>query len=222
MQDYPLSAHADEAKEKTGGDEASGAGSRSGGRGAHEVQRRTLRQASKLSLLIGPVKGLISHSPDIRTAAKTGAPRWKPCVPRRRSACLLRLAGFREPPAARCTVDTTKNSDIDSKPDARDRWRAGLQRAPTASGATPATGTPAAGTDAKKAAQIAPPTNYQTLNLKQKQKKPKKMKQREERSEFDRASAPQALLRSPVATPGSTPATPAAADTTAPKTDPPK
>ena len=74
-------------------------------------------------------------------------------------------------------VDTTKNSDIDSKPDAR-TGGAPPATSTTASGATPATGTPAAGTDAKKAAQIAPPTNYQTLNLKQKQKKPKKAKQR--------------------------------------------
>lgn len=220
VKDYPLSAHAGEAKERLEKMKRPVPAADPAAVARMKYNEEHYVKASKLSLAISPVKGLIVHNPDIRTASKTGAPAMETMRPPTPISVPAPVGGIPGTSGGEVTVDTTKNSDIDSKPDAR-TGGAPPATSTTASGATPATGTPAAGTDAKKAAQIAPPTNYQTLNLKQKQKKPKKVKQRKNAVNSTALPAPGATSL-PVATPGSTPATPAAADTTAPKTDPPK
>jgi outer membrane protein assembly factor BamD len=233
VKDYPLSVHADDAKEKLEKMKRPVPAADPEAVARMKYNEEHYVKASKLNVVTSPVKGLIVHAPDVRTAAKVGDPSMETKRPPTPISVPTPAGGTPGTSGGEVTVATTSNSDIDSKPDAR---TGGAPPAAVTAGGTPAaTGTTAAaGTDAAKpattgtdAAKATPlPTNYQTLNLKQKQKKPKKVKQPKNAVNSTALPAPGAssLPVAPAAgtTPATAPAPGATPDAAAPKTDPPK
>jgi outer membrane protein assembly factor BamD len=229
VRDYPLSVHADDAKAKLQKLKRPVPAADPTAVARMKYNEEHYVKPPMLSKVTAPVKQIISHSPDIRTASKVGDPAMETMRPPTPISVPIPTGGAPGTSGGEVTVAATANSDIDSKPDARAGGGApaGTPTAPTSAAAavTPAsadvTAKPAAtgtGTEAK-VGQAAPlPTNYQTLKIKQ--KKPKKKKEPKNAVNSAALPAPGATS-TPVVTPAAG-ATPAAADSAAPKTDPAK
>ena len=185
VKDYPLSVHADEAKERLQAMNRPVPATDPEAAAREKYNEEHVTKNSKLGLWKVPVKGLVSHSPDVRAAAKTGAPSMETMRPPTPISVPAPAGGVPGTSGADVSVSTNASSDIDSKPDARAQVT-GSTPGGTPTSATPASGTPGsvetggkppASSTSTEAAKSAPlPTNYQTLN--KKQKKPKKEKKK--------------------------------------------
>jgi outer membrane protein assembly factor BamD len=190
VKEYPLSIHADEAKEKLQAMKRPVPAPDPEAAAREKYNEEHVTKTSKVGLLKVPVKGLMSHSPDVKAAAKTGAPAMETMRPPTPISVPRPAGGAPGTSGGEVTVNPTGSSDIDSKPDARAGCApvTGATPGGTPTSATPASGTPGSletggkpplsstPTEAAKGGPL--PTNYQTLNLKQKQKKPKKEKKK--------------------------------------------
>jgi outer membrane protein assembly factor BamD len=220
VKDYPLSIHADEAKERLQTMKRPVPAADPAAVARMKYNEDHYQKTSTLGHVTSPLMNVISHSPDVRSASKQGAPAMETMRPGTPISVPNPTGGIPGTTGGEVTASASTTSDIDSKPDAR----TGVPATGTPTAATPAAGAPgssdvvakpaAAGTDAAKAGQTAAqaplPTNYQTLNIKKKQPKKKKTPKNAVTSP---ASVPEQPAAAPAA--GATPATP-------PKTDPPK
>ncbi len=232
VKEYPLSAHADDAKEKLQAMKRPVPAADPEAMARMKYNEEHYVKASKLNLLTSPAKSLIVHNPDVRAAAKIGDPSMETKRPPTPISVPTPAGGVPGTSGGDVTASATTASDIDSKPDAR---TGGAPVTGSTPGGTPTTGTPAAGTPGSsdvvggkaptsstptEAAKTgALPTNYQTLNLNKKQKKPKKVKQAK-----NAVNSPPSVPGVPAAPAGTTPApatapaagTPPATDAAAP------
>ena len=188
VKDYPLSPRAEDAKQKLiamkrpvpEADPAAVAHMK------YEQEHQT--HIGIMGHVMGPVERAMSHSPDIRSAAHSGNPAMETLRPPTPiSVPTANAGGTPGTSGGALGISQASGGDIDTKPDAR---AGGAPAASASTAVTPAAGAPAtgsapAGTDATKPAAQTPaaangqqplPTNYQTLNKKQKQQKPKKPK----------------------------------------------
>jgi outer membrane protein assembly factor BamD len=182
VKDYPLSVHADDAKEKLQAMKRPVPAPDPEAAAREKYNEEHVTKITKVGLLKTPVKGLMSHSPDVRAAAKTGPPAMETMRPPTPISVPVPAGGIPGTSGGEVTVSQNASSDIDSKPDAR----AGGAPTPVASANTPppagttgsdVTAKPAGTTGTTAAKGQAPlPTNYQTLNAKQKKAKKEKKK----------------------------------------------
>src|ERR1019366_5061813 len=172
VKDYPLSIHADDAKEKLQKMKRPVPEADPAAVARMKYNEEHVVKTSKLGLATSPLKQVISHSPDVKTSSKTGAPAMEAMRPPTPISVPAPAGGIPGTAGGEVTVATTNNSDIDSKPEAR--ASGATASAPAAAGApstaTPAAGTPgssdvtakpaatATGTEAPKAAQGQLPT----------------------------------------------------------------
>ena len=225
VKDYPLSIHADEAKDKLTAmkrpvpeaDPAAVA------RMKYEEDHRT--KAGMIGRVIGPAERAMSHNPDTRLAAKTGAPAMETLRPPTPISVPTVVAPGGTPGTSGGALGIaqagTGNTDIDTKPDARAGGApANATPAPAGAGTPATTGTAPVGAEAKPGpatpatAQQGPlPTNYQTLKVKQ--KKPKKPK----KNAVNPPAAPTPAAAAAAAT-GTDPAKPATPGTASPTQKP--
>jgi outer membrane protein assembly factor BamD len=234
VKDYPLSIHVDEAtaKLKAMNRPVPAPDPTALAHAKFEEEHKTPR--TMMSRVTGPVTDAISHSPDTRGAAKSGAPSMetkRPGTPI--SVPTPAGAGAPGSSGGEVTVQTSQNSDIDNKPDARATGAVGIPAAGgtatggTATGGT-ATGTttPAAGSNvtadpAKPAAQAPLPTNYQTLTTKQQKKAAAAAakKKKQPKNAVNSPASPSNPAVAPVPPAPADAATPPQAPTPAPKPD---
>jgi outer membrane protein assembly factor BamD len=222
VKDYPLSVHADEAAEKLKGMNrpVPSADPVAMARMKYEEEHKT--NVTMMQHVTAPVKAMIVHGPDTRLAAKSGTPSMETMRPPTPISVPTPATGAPGVNGGVVTVDQTGGTDIDNKPDAR----AGVPTTGTPSAtpaATAATGTAPVGSNVTAnqegtapnatAGQAPLPTNYQTLNSKQKKASTKKKKQPKNAT----ITPSEAAASAPA-----TPATPPATDAQAPKTDPAK
>ena len=241
VKDYPLSAHAEEAanKLKAMNRPVPAADPAAVARMKFEEENKT-RITMRQKMLTDPLKSVITHGPDVRAAAKSGEPAMETMRPPTPISVPAPVGGAPGTSGGEVTVSASGSSDIDTKPDARANPGGAAGTAPVGAAApgSAATGsnvtadpaksgsaggtatTPATGTSA----QAPLPTNYQTLNNKQKKAKERKKKQPKN------ATTPPATIVNADGTPASatpaatsgTAATPPATDSATPKTDSPK
>jgi outer membrane protein assembly factor BamD len=190
VKDYPLSPRAEDAKQKLiamkrpvpEADPAAVAHMK------YEQEHQT--HTGMMGHVMGPIERAMSHSPDTRAAAHSGNPAMETLRPPTPiSVPNAAPAGTPGTSGGALGISQASGGDIDTKPDARaggaPAAAASAAGAPAAgaavTGSTPDGAAPTAGTDGAKPAtanaqQGALPTNYQTINKKQKQQKPKKPK----------------------------------------------
>jgi outer membrane protein assembly factor BamD len=177
VKDYPLSAHADEAASKL----------KAMNRPVPEadpVQYARMKYEQENRDKIGMrsrVLDMFKHSPETRTAAKSGTPAMatnRPTVPLSVPAAAA-VTGGTAGGSSDVTVQTVSDpTALDTKPDAR----ANPSAAGTGSGATPANAGAAADTSASKTAEPASTASVQPLPMNHqvvKKKKSKKQQQAE-------------------------------------------
>lgn len=239
VKDYPLSVHSDEAAEKLRAMKrpVPQPDPEAVARMKYNEEHRT--KVSTLGHATGPLKSVISHSPDTREASKTGNPSMETMRPPTPISVPNVPGAVPGTSGGEVTVSQTANSDIDTKPEARVGPGAQAPAAPAAAVA-PATGGPAptgpsatgsnvTANQANGAASTTPagqqatplPTNYQTLNNKQKKANNKKKKQSKNAVNSPETIAGQQQGSSSNTSSG-TAAAPATTDNAAPKTEPAK
>ena len=237
VKDYPLSLHADDAAAKLKAMNRPVPAADPAALAHMKYEQEHYTKASLMSHVTAPLKEVISHSPDLRTSAKSGNPSMETMRPPTPISVPATITGAPGISGGEVSVAATTNTtDIDSKPDARAAGVGAPAVGASAVGTAPAAASTTASTPpvtngaaapmgssvttgpttatAAAPAQAPLPTNYQTLKIKQKKVNPKKKKQ------------PKNAVNSPASpsnpTPNvsnGTPAAPVSTDTTTPKTD---
>jgi len=210
VKDYPLSVHVDEATEKLKAMNRPVPAADPAALAHMKYEQEHYTKTTMMQHVTSPLKSLISHGPNLKDAAKSGAPAMETIRPGT-PISVPNPAGAPGSSGGEVTVSAaTGPSDIDSKPDARATGAAGAPAAGSAVTANAATGASGAtGGTGATAAQAPLPTNYQTLTPKEKKAKKKKPSKN--------------AVKPAAATTAATPADAAApAQAPTPKTDSPK